>query len=110
MQTQSPEALVRPEVGARRLLIGVVQGALLYGMYRAAQDHTWPASVPMLFIPLLMVLVIAPVLLISSLGHMAGRRVAQWIGVSAAIVAVLGVYDAWRAVPGVGATEPRLAP
>jgi hypothetical protein len=110
MQTQSPDALVRPEVGARRLLIGLVQGALLYGMYRAAQDHTWPASVPMLFIPLLMMLVLAPVLLISSLGHMAGRRVVQWIGAAVAIIAVLGVYDAWRAVPGVDATEPRLAP
>jgi hypothetical protein len=110
MQTQSPEALVRPDVGARRLLIGLVQGALLYGMYRAAQDHAWPSTVPMLFIPLLMLLVVAPVLLISSLGHMTGRRVAQWIGVSAAIIGVLGVYDAWRAVPVVGDTEPRLAP
>lgn len=86
-----PEALVRPEVGARRLLIGLVQGALLYGMYRAAQDHAWPATMPMLFIPLLLVLVMAPVLLISSLGHMTGLRVAQWIGGAAAIIAVLGV-------------------
>jgi hypothetical protein len=36
--------------------------------------------------------------------------VAQWIGLAAAIIVVLGVYDAWRAVPDVGATEPRLAP
>ncbi|MDQ2990172.1 MAG: DUF4153 domain-containing protein [Pseudomonadota bacterium] len=105
-----PESLVRPEVGARRLLIGLLQGALLYGMYRAAQDHTWPASVPMLFIPLLMVLVMAPVLLMSSLGHMAGRRVAQWIGVSVAVIAVLGVYDAWRAMPFADPDQLRLAP
>jgi hypothetical protein len=110
MQTPSPEALVRPEVGARRLLIGLLQGGLLYWLYRAAQDHAWPATVPMLFVPLLLVLVIAPVLLISSLGHMAGRRAAQWVGVAAAVIAALGVYDAWRAVPHVGATSPQLAP
>lgn len=110
MQTQSPETLVRPEVGARRLLIGLAQGALLYGMYRAAQDHAWPATAPMLFIPLLLVLVIVPVLLVSSLGHMAGRRLAQWAGAAAAIIAALGAYDAWRAVPNVGQTSPRLDP
>lgn len=109
-QTTSPEALVRPEVGARRLIIGVLQGALLYWLYRAAQDHLWPATVPMLFIPLVLVSVMAPVLLISSLGHMAGRRVALWVGVAALIIAALGVYDAWRAVPIAGRIPSPPAP
>lgn len=110
MQTPSPEALVRPEVGARRLLIGVAQGGLLYWLYRAAQDHAWPATVSTLFIPLVLVCVFAPVLLNSSLGNMAGRRAAQWTGLASAIIAALGVYDAWRAVPGVGQATPMISP
>lgn len=110
MQTSSPEALVRPEVGARRLMIGLLQGALLYWLYRASQDQVWPATVPMLFIPLVLVSVMVPVLLISSLGHMAGRGVAQWVGVATVIIAALGVYDAWRAVPIAGRAPPPLAP
>jgi hypothetical protein len=98
------ESLARPDVAPARLLIGLLQGILLYWLYRAVQDHAWPATLPMLFEPLLLVALIAPVILGSSLGHMAGRRAALWSGSAAAIIAALGVHDAWR-----GAMAPAAA-
>jgi hypothetical protein len=91
-----PESLARPDVAPVRLLIGLLQGILLYWLYRAGQDHGWPATLPLLFVPLLLVALIAPVILGSSLGHMAGRRALLWSGSAAAITAALGVHDAWR--------------
>lgn len=92
----APESLARPNVGTARLLIGLLQGIVLYWLYRAGQDHSWPATVPILLEPLLLVSLMAPVILVSSLGHMAGRRAAMWAATAAAIIAALGVYDAWR--------------
>jgi hypothetical protein len=103
-----PESLTRPNVGPARLLIGLLQGILLYWLYRAGQDHAWPATVPLLFEPLLLVVAIAPVILVSSLGHMAGGRAALWTGTAAAIIAALGVYDAWRSATAPAAAENAL--
>lgn len=91
-----PESLARPDVAPGRLLIGLLQGIVLYWLYRAGEDHAWPATVPLLFEPLLLVALMAPVILGSSLGHMAGRRAALWSAVAAAIIAALGFHDAWR--------------
>ena len=97
------DAAQRPRVGAWRLLIALLQGALLYWLYRAGVDKAWPASVPTLFVPLLLVAVLCPVLAIVSLGHLAPRRLLWWTGGVAVLVAALGWYDAWRrAVPGHG--------
>ena len=91
-----PESLTRPDVAPGRLLIGLLQGIVLYWLYRAGEGRAWPATVPLLFEPLLLVALIAPVILGSSLGHMAGRRAALWSGSAAVIIAALGVHDAWR--------------
>jgi hypothetical protein len=92
----APESLVPPAVGRLRMAIGLAQGLLLYLLYRAGTDNTWPATVPTLFVALLMVCVLAPLLLASSLGHMAGRRALQWVGAATAVAAALGAYDGWR--------------
>lgn len=94
-----PEALSRPAVAPVRLLIGLLQGILLYWLYRAGHDHAWPATVPLLFEPLLLAALIAPLILVSSLGHLAARRAALWTGAAALIIAALGVHDAWRRAP-----------
>lgn len=106
----APEALARPNVGPARLLTGLLQGILLYCLFRAGSDQVWPATVPMLFAPLLLAAVIVPVILVSSLGHMARTRAALWSASAAAIIAALCVYDAWRGAIGPGAAAAGSGP
>jgi hypothetical protein len=109
-QPQMPEPLAGPAVGSVRLGTGLLQGFVLYLLYRAGHDYnTWPATEPLLFAPLLMVALLVPVIVISSLGHLNGRQLLIWAGTSAAIIAALAFYDIWRVsdaavpVPSVGA-------
>jgi energy-converting hydrogenase Eha subunit A len=83
-------------VGGPRLLIGLLQGGLLYLLYRAFDGHAWPATAPQLFAPLALVALLAPVLLVSGVGHMARRSLLLWALTAAVVLAVLGWYDAWR--------------
>jgi len=88
--------LTLPQAGTRRILLGLLQGLLLYGLYRAAKVHAWPSTASLLFMPLVLVTLFVPPLLISGMGHMPRRRLILW-GVAAALVlAGLGCYDAWR--------------
>ena len=61
------DALTPPHVGRLRLLVGLLQGVVLYGLYRAGADYTWSATMPMLFVALVMAAIVGPVLLVSSL-------------------------------------------
>jgi hypothetical protein len=90
------EASTTRGTGYARLAVGLLQGALLYLLYMASKDKAWPATEPYLFMPLLMGGVLLPVLLISSLGHLAGRKVAAWLACAALVVVVLAVHDTWR--------------
>ena len=87
-----------PNVGALRLAIGLVQGLVLYLLYQAVKGQAWPATEPLLLGPLLLVWLIVPVILISSLGALDRRRLLIWIPASAAILAALGLYDVWRSL------------
>lgn len=98
MNADALEQLSRPQVGVQRLLVALLQGALLYWLYRAGAGKVWPATVPTLFIPLVLVLVTCPVLLVVSLGHLQRRPIARWIGAAALLVAALGYYDGWRGI------------
>jgi hypothetical protein len=84
----------RPRVGWQRLLIALVQSGLLYWLNRACADRIWPATVPVLLVPLVLVLVLGPVMLIVNLGHLAPRRLALWGVAATLLVAALGLYDA----------------
>jgi len=95
MHAPSPD-LPRPGIAATRIGIGLLQGLLLYLLYRAGTDMAWPATVPRLFIPLLLVAVIAPVVAISGLGQLSRRQVLLWTASVAAVAAALAFYDVWR--------------
>jgi len=95
MHAPSPD-LPRPGIAATRIGIGLLQGLLLYLLYRAGTDMAWPATVPRLFIPLLGVAVIAPVVAISGLGQLTRRQLLLWTAAVAAVVASLAFYDVWR--------------
>jgi hypothetical protein len=96
----SAESLVSPKVGKLRMAIGLAQGVLLYLLYRAFAAHAWPATEPMLFVGLAAACVFGPLLLVSAVGQMAGKRAGQWVLTASAIAGALGAYDGWRhAVP-----------
>ena len=83
-------------LGPLRIGIGLAQGALLYLLYTAAQDKTWPATVPLLFAPLVMLGVLLPVILSNALGHLPRRTLAGWVATAAGAIALLAIHDIWR--------------
>jgi hypothetical protein len=87
---------VSRRVMAVRLAAGLVQGLLLYWLYSASRDVAWPATTPYLMVPLTTLALILPVLLISSLGHLAPRKAAAWLLVALLVLLALSLHDAWR--------------
>src|SRR5690606_37834382 len=80
-----------------RLAIGLLQGAALWWLYRSTHgphhdvlERTWPATVPELFGPLAMILVMVPVLLLAGVGRMRWPVLLGWIAVAAAFLGLLG--------------------
>ncbi len=96
------ESVVTRTVASARLLIGLVQGGLLYWLYHAVQTGMWPATATYLFAPLLLLGLLLPILAISSLGHLARGQLVRWIGVAALVIAALAFHDVWRAPDQVG--------
>ncbi|HWW12986.1 MAG TPA: DUF4153 domain-containing protein [Brevundimonas sp.] len=96
-----------------RLAIGLIQGAALWWLYQSAsmgtvaQSH-WPATVPQLFGPLAMILVMVPVLLLAGAGRMRPRTLLLWALGATAFLALLG----WHGVAAQSVTEwgPRSRP
>lgn len=95
-QTFVPKSIVTGNVALMRLLVGLVQGAVLYGLYLAMTDKVWPATDKYIFAPMLLTALFLPTLLISSLGHMPQRRAWIWGAVAGVSMVVLGFYDIWR--------------
>lgn len=87
-------------VMAARLATGLVQGLLLYWLYAAHRDVAWPATEAYLMVPLTTLLLIAPVLLISSLGHLAPRQTVFWLLAAAGLLIALALHDVWRGLNG----------
>ncbi|KQV46174.1 hypothetical protein ASE26_15130 [Duganella sp. Root198D2] len=90
------DAAVTRRVGQLRLIAGLMQGAILYFLYRAQQSGAWPANQAALYLPLVLAAIVLPALLISSLGHLERRPLALWLGAAAAVLAMVGMHDAWR--------------
>jgi len=93
---EAQDPVPRPGIAATRIGIGLLQGFVLYLLYRAGTDMSWPATVPRLFLPLLLASVLVPVIAISALGQMTRRQLLLWLGIAAAVVATLAFYDVWR--------------
>lgn len=92
----SPASGVAGSVGALRLVVGLAQGIYLYFLLDAAQAHGWPATVPMLFTPLVLMGLFKPPVVVSALGYLSRRQLQLWAGAIALLVAALGVYAVWR--------------
>ena len=84
-------------LAAARIGIGLVQGLLLYGLYRGMATHdalTWPATQPPLFAALVLACAFTPVMLLAGVGRLSVKALAIWGLVAAAVLALLGWHDA----------------
>ena len=91
-----PPSPAGSQIARIRLGIGLLQGGMLYFLYRAAKDLTWPGTDPLLFAPLLLVFIFVPVLLMSALGHLPGKSLWRWMLLATVIAAGLAFHDVWR--------------
>ncbi len=81
------------------LVIAVVQGILLFALYRAFDTDFWPSKDPLWSFPLWTLAIAVPLLLLLSLQRDNVRQVGQLAAGSAAVLALLAVYTGWQAEP-----------
>ncbi len=88
-------------LAAARIGIGLVQGLLLYFLWRSAGQSgllsealTWPATQPPLFAALAMACAFTPVMLLAGVGRLSVKTLALWGVIAAAALALLGWHDA----------------
>jgi hypothetical protein len=79
-----------------RVLVGMVQGFALYGLYSAGKNHTEFASNALLFAPLVLVALFLPILFVVSLGHLSRKALLYWMLALLLALTGLAVYDQWR--------------
>jgi hypothetical protein len=84
---------------AAMLIIAVVQGILLFALYRAFDTHLWPSESPLWSYLLWTLVVAVPLLLLLSLNRGNERRVIQMVGGLAVVLALLAIYTGWQAEP-----------
>ena len=86
-----------------RIGIGLAQGLILYLLWRSAGtgygDHAeraWPATIPTLFGPLLLISAFLPVVLLAGVGRLRLTTLAIWTGVAGLSLALLAWHDVAR--------------
>lgn len=84
---------LNPRTGWVRVGIAAAQAILLYCLYRAGTQQVWPATMPMVFFPLLLCGLSLPVIAISSLGQMATGKLLRWLGFLALVLTGLTLHD-----------------
>ena len=94
-----PGSVVSRSIAMARVVVGLLQGILLYLLYIALQHKVWPATDGHFFAPLLLVSAFVPILFISGLGHANMRRFMLWIVAASVIAWLVGFYDVWRLSP-----------
>lgn len=98
--TQDLTPDLRPDAGRRvmaaRLAIGLAQGLLLYWLYSAGKNGLWPATAPYVGVPLVLLALVLPVLLVSSLGRLAPRQAAAWLLAALLVLLAMSLHDVWR--------------
>jgi hypothetical protein len=84
-----------PVLGPLRLIIGLLQGFALYWLYQTAdyEPYLWPATVPELFGPLALILVMVPVLMLAGVGRMRWTTLLLWALSATAFLALLGWHN-----------------
>lgn len=93
-----------------RLAIGLLQGLILYGLYRIADGHSWLASEPYFFAPLVLIFLYVPLLVSQAAGSMRLTTLIGWAIVATVVCAGLAFYDRFRADIMVITTPDNLIP
>lgn len=107
-KNQLPRSIVSSRVASGRLLCGLLQGVVLYFLYRALEQKIWPGETPAIMLPALLLFLVWPPLLISALGHLSPRRIWQWGLAAAVLLLALGYYDFWRTGADLNAALPNI--
>lgn len=89
---------VRPRL-ALMLLISLAQGLALFLLWRAAENQVWPSQTPMANFPLWTIAVALPLLLLLGLEDRNQRKAAKFVGLFAALLALLGIYIGRQVTP-----------
>lgn len=81
-----------------RLAIGLVQGVVLYLLFRTTEgeSQTWSARHPELFGPMLLVALFLPLVLLAGVGRLRLTTLAIWTGIAGAALAGLAWHDVAR--------------
>lgn len=87
-----------PLLGPIRIGIGLLQGLGLFWLHRSADNDlkTWPATEPLLFGPLLLVVAFLPLVLLAGVGRLRPVTLAIWTVVAGVALALLGLHDIAR--------------
>jgi hypothetical protein len=80
----------------RRLLIGLVQGVLLFILLRTQSMKLWPSTAPLVFAPMAGIALLVPPLLIVSCGHIPLRRLVRYLLPVVLAIAFVAGYAEWR--------------
>ncbi|MHB1657458.1 MAG: DUF4153 domain-containing protein [Burkholderiales bacterium] len=83
-------------IGSLRLIVGLIQGIAVYLLDTATQHSTWPATDPVLFVPLLLMTIILPAVVIVSLGHIRIKPLLLWMLALTVVVGEIGSHDVLR--------------
>ena len=90
-----------------RIGIGLAQGLVLYLLWRSVGSgygadavRAWPATIPTLFAPLLLVSAFLPVVLLAGVGRLRLTTLALWTAVAGVTLALLAWHDVARQSPG----------
>src|SRR3569832_767490 len=89
-----------------RLIVGLVQGVVLYLLYLAIDKHARPSTNAYVMAPLLMVPVFVPLLFVQAVGTVRLRTLLLWTIAATALLALLGWLDIWRQWDSSGVRGP----
>ena len=76
----------------QELVIGLVQGVAFYLLLTVVESESWPASKPLIFAPLILVVCFVPILISVSLGNLRRRRLILWIWAGTVVLCGLAIY------------------
>ena len=81
---------------AVRIIVGLLQGLALCLLHQSIRTHGWPASQPVVYTPLVLVIAIVPLIILFGFGDLRMRTLLAWAGGATVILAALGAYDRVR--------------
>jgi hypothetical protein len=97
MEQQMNDSSPLPKV--QMLVISTFQGILLYALYSAFDNNTWPSDSPLWSYPLWTFAVAVPLLLLLSLTRSNIFPVTKYVAGFAVVLALLAAYTGWQAEP-----------